>query len=75
MKYDTSFNSDFQKIILDITGIAFEEVLDHFSCGLKPYIWKEICIQDNASLTEDMGDAERIEAAHLRIQGHMMIKM
>ena len=75
MKDITSFNSDFQKIILDIPDIALAEQLDRYTRGLKLYIWKEMCTQDYASLTEAMRDAERIEAAHLRVRGPKMIKI
>ena len=68
------FNNDFQKIILDIPDISLAEQLDRYTRGLKPIIWKEMCTQDYASLTEAMRDAERIEAAHRRIRVPKMIK-
>ena len=57
MRDVTNFKSDFQKIILDIQNINLAEQLDHYVRGSKPYIWKEMCTQDYASLTETMRDA------------------
>ena len=74
MKDIVNFNSDFQKIILDIPDISVAEQLDRYTRGLKPYIWKEMCTQDYASLTEAMRDAERIEAAHRRLRAPKLIK-
>ena len=46
MKDVINFNSDFQKIILDIPDISLAEQLDRYTRGLKPYIWIEMCTQD-----------------------------
>ena len=46
MKDVSSFNDDFQKIILDIPNISVEEQIDRYTRGLKPYIWKELCTKE-----------------------------
>ncbi len=42
----SSFNEDFQKILLDIPTITIEEQLDRYARGLKTYIWKELCTKE-----------------------------
>ena len=36
----SSFNEDFQKILLDIPSITIEERTDRYARGLKPFIWR-----------------------------------
>ena len=55
-------------------NISLAEQIDRYTRGLKPYIWKEMCTQDYASLTEAMRDAERMEAAHRRMRAPKTIK-
>ena len=62
----SSFNEDFQKILLDIPNITVEEQIDRYARGLKPYIWKELCTKEYANLSDFMRDAERVESAHKR---------
>lgn len=62
----SSFNEDFQKILLDIPTITIEEQLDRYARGLKHYIWKELCTKEYTSLGDLMKDAERVEMAHRR---------
>lgn len=62
-----SFNEEFLRIILDIPNISEEEKIDRYTRALKPYVWKEMCTNEYAELSEAMADAERIEAAHRRI--------
>lgn len=63
----SSFNEDFQRILLDIPSITVEEQLDRYTRGLKSYIWKELCTNEYTSLSELMKDAERVEMAHRRL--------
>ena len=63
----TTFNDDFQKIILDIPNISVEEQIDRYTRGLKPYIWKELCTREYHQLNDAMRDAERVESAHKRL--------
>ena len=63
----SSFNDDFQKILLDIPSISKEEKIDRYTRGLKSYIWKELCTNDYKELQDAMRDAERVEAAHRRL--------
>ena len=67
MKDVSSFNDDFQKIILDIPNISVEEQIDRYTRGLKPYIWKELCTKEYYQLNDAMRDAERVESAHKRL--------
>ena len=67
MKDVSSFNDDFQKIILDIPNISVEEQIDRYTRGLKPYIWKELCTKEYYHLNDAMRDAERVESAHKRL--------
>ena len=46
MKDVSSFNEDFQKIILDIPTITSEEQIYRYSRGLISYIWKELCTKE-----------------------------
>ena len=62
----TTFNQDFQKILLDIPDMAMKEQVDRYTRGLKPYIWKELCTKDYSNLADAMRDAERVESAHRR---------
>jgi len=63
----SSFNDDFQRILLDIPTISMAEQIDRYTRGLKQYIWKELCTKDYRDLAEAMRDAERVEAAHRRL--------
>lgn len=63
----TTFNQDFQNILLDIPDISMKEQVDRYTRGLKLYIWKELCTKDYGNLADAMKDAERVEAAHRRI--------
>ena len=67
MKDVSSFNDDFQRIVLDIPNISIEEQIDRYTRGLKAYIWKELCTREYTSLNDAMRDAERVESAHKRI--------
>lgn len=62
----TSFNEDFNKILLDIPEIGPKDQIDRYSRGLKPYIWKALCTKEYENLTDLMRDAERVEAAYRR---------
>lgn len=62
-----TFNEDFLRIILDIPNIAMEEQIDRYTRGLKPYIWKELCTRNYTDVSDAMRDAERVEAAHKRL--------
>lgn len=64
----TTFNEDFQKILLDIPGIGDDEKIDRYTRGLKPYIWRELCTKEYTSLSDAMRDAERVESAYRRVQ-------
>ena len=70
----STFNDDFQRIMLDIPNISMEEQIDRYTRGLKSYIWKELCTKDYKELTEAMRDAERVEAAHRRAGGNTQPK-
>ena len=63
----STFNDDFQRIILDIPNISIEEQIDRYTRGLKPYIWRELCTREYTSLNTAMRDAERVESAHRRV--------
>ncbi len=63
LKYVSSFNEDFQKILLGIPTITVEEQLDRYAGDLKIYIWKELCTKEYSSLSELLRDAERIAMA------------
>lgn len=63
----SSFNDDFQRIILDIPNISIEEQIDRYTRGLKAYIWKELCTKEYRTLSDAMRDAERVESAHRRL--------
>lgn len=67
LKDVSTFNEDFQKIILDIPSISTTEKIDRYCRGLMPYIWKDLCTNDYNELSEIMTDAQRIEAAHKRL--------
>ena len=62
----SSFNEDFNKILLDIPDIGPKDQIDRYSRGLKSYIWKALCTKEYETLTDLMRDAERIEAAYKR---------
>ncbi len=68
LKDVSTFNDDFQNIILDIPNISIEEQIDRYTRGLKHYIWKELCTNEYEKLADAMRDAERVEAAHSRLQ-------
>ena len=63
----SSFNEDFQKILLDIPSITIEEQIDRYARGLKPFIWSELCTREYSSLTDLMRDAEPVESTFRRI--------
>ena len=67
VKSVSSFNDDFQRIVLDIPNISVDEQIDRYTRGLKPYIWKELCTNEYTTLTAAMRDAERVESAHKRV--------
>ena len=67
----STFNDDFQRIILDIPNISVEEQIDRYTRGLKPYIWRELCTREYTSLNAAMRDAERVESAHRRVGNPM----
>ena len=60
--------------MLDIPDIFTLEQIDRYTRSLKPYIWKEMCTKDYDNLTDDMRDAERIEATHRRLKTHVPAK-
>ena len=62
----TSFNDDFQRILLDIPNISVDEQLDRYLRGLKPYIYRDLCTNEYTRLSDAMKDAERIESAYKR---------
>ena len=62
----STFNDDFQRIMLEIPNISMEEQIDRYTRGSKAYIWRELCTNDYEKLSDAMRDAERIEAAHRR---------
>ena len=68
VKSVSSFNDDFQRIVLDIPNISVEEQIDRYTRGLKPYIWKELCTKEYNTLNAAMRDAERVESAHKRLR-------
>ena len=63
----STFNDDFQKIMLDIPNKSIEEQIDRYTRGLKPYIWTKLCTRGYTSLNTAMRDDERAESAHRRI--------
>ena len=63
----TSFNEDFQKILLDIPNISIDEQLDRYLRGLKSYIYRDLCTREYTRLADVMRDAERIESAYKRV--------
>ena len=67
LKDVSSFNEDFQSIILDIPNISVDEQIDRYTRGLKNYIWKELCTKEYTRLADAMRDAERVESAHKRV--------
>ena len=62
----STFNDDFNKIMLDIPDMGPKDQIDWYSRGLKSYIWRAICTKDYTSLSDLMSDAERVEAAYRR---------
>ena len=62
----STFDYDFQRIILDIPNICIEEQIDRYTRGIQPYIWRELCTREYTSLNTAMRDAERVESAHRR---------
>ena len=62
----STFNDNFNKILLDIPDMGAKDQIDWYSRGLKPYIWKALCTKEYSSLSELMKDAERIESAYSR---------
>ena len=60
----SSFNEDFNKILLDIPDIGMNDQIDRYSRGLKSYIWNALCIKEYSKLSDLMRDAERVESAY-----------
>ena len=60
----SSFNEDFNKILLDIPDIGMNDQIDRYSRGLKSYIWKALCTKEYTKLSDLMRDAERVESAY-----------
>ena len=48
----SSFNENFQKILLDIPNISIDEQLDRYLRGLKSYIYRDLCIREYTRLTK-----------------------
>ncbi len=46
LKDVSTFNDDFQSIILYIPNISIEEQIARCTRGLKHYIWKELCTNE-----------------------------
>ena len=67
LKDVSSFNEDFQKILLDIPNISLDEQLDRYLRGLKSYIYRDLCTHEYTRLADVMRDAERIESAYRRV--------
>ena len=63
LKDVSTYNEDFQQIVLDIPGISIDEQVDRYTRGLKHYIWKEMCTKEYKKLSDAIQDAERIESA------------
>ncbi len=64
LKSVPEFNTEFQKIILDIPNITVEEQIDRYSRALKPHIWRELCTTEYTDLKSLMKHAELVESAH-----------
>ena len=60
----STFNDDFNKILLDIPDIGMKDQIDRYARGLKSYIWKALCTKEYTKLSDLMRDAERVESAY-----------
>ena len=54
----SSYNDNFQGIVIDIPNTSIEEQINGYTRGLKSYIWREICTREYRNLNQAMYDAE-----------------
>lgn len=59
------YNESFFKVIIDIPGIATNNLIDRYTRGLKPHISKELCTSTYNDLTTPMSHALSVTSSKL----------
>lgn len=63
-----TLKNDFQKILPDIPNTSKKQQVVRYTRDLKYYILRELFTKDYKKVSEEIGDAKRVKAAHLRLE-------